>query len=105
MHLAQGDLPPLNNLIQAECLGVATVVTIVKFASIRERTTIVHTNDATQGGAGGASAFSNDFIEYAFGERLDALFLRFRGKKILVGAEVIFFFDITKGWFGRFNRS
>ena len=92
MHLAQGYLPPLDNLIQAEGFGVATIVTIIKFTPVRKRAAIMHTNDATQGGAGGASAFYDDFIEYAFRERLYALFLCFRGEKILVGAEVILFF-------------
>lgn len=81
MHLAQGDLPPLNNLIQAKGFGVTTVVTIIKFAPIDERAAIVHTNDATKGRAGGASAFSDDLIEYALRERLYALFLCFRGEK------------------------
>ena len=97
MHSAQGDLPPLNNLIQTEGFGVATVVTIIKFTPVRKRAAIVHTNDATQGGAGGASAFSYDFIEYAFGERFDALFLCFRDEKFLVGAEVILFFWHNEG--------
>ena len=79
MHMAQGDLPPLNYLVETEGFGVTSLVAIVEFSTIDKGTSVMHTNDAPKSGAGGACTFWNDFVKYATWERLYALFLRLGG--------------------------